>query len=75
MIVLAAGIGFLLWDIATYASLFLLVISWLLIVANKKLSYWTKVSWIVATLILPVLGPMLYFLYLLSQPNSAKAKV
>jgi hypothetical protein len=75
MIVLAAGIGFLLWDIATYTGIFLLVVSWILIVTNKKLSYWTKVSWIVITLILPVLGPVVYFLYLLAQQKSAKAKV
>jgi hypothetical protein len=69
-----AGFGSKIWVIAACTSIFLLIISWIMILSNKKLSHTAKMIWIIETGIAPIIGPLLYFVSLLIDKKDVKRK-
>jgi len=50
----------LLWQIVAGIGLVLFLISFVLIFANKELPYREKMLWLLGTLLLPIVGPILF---------------
>jgi hypothetical protein len=60
MELLTPGSG-LLFQFTVLTSLFLFILSWTIILANNRLESAKKLAWLLGTLFLPLVGPILFF--------------
>lgn len=55
------------YSIIGFIQIGLLVISWIVLIFNKKTSLANRLLWALTTLVLPFIGPCLLVIYLLNQ--------
>ena len=61
MELLSPGTGLIIWQLFTLLCTLLVIAAWVLIIRSKH-DPTTKLIWMLATLFLPILGPVLFFL-------------
>jgi hypothetical protein len=54
------GSGLVIWQILIFTNIILFVVSWLMILTTKALDSRARLSWLLGTLFLPILGPLLF---------------
>jgi cytochrome bd-type quinol oxidase subunit 2 len=60
MELLTPGIGLIVWQLVMLTALVLLLLSWILIFKDTKISRTKKVVWLLVTSMLPVVGPVVF---------------
>ena len=69
MDLLTPGLSLLMWQLAIGAVTGLAIISWIILLSTNKLDPRDRLSWLIGTLLLPILGPLLF---LIKYTNSTK---
>jgi hypothetical protein len=54
------GIGLIVWQLVMLTALVLFLLSWILIFKDTKIGRTKKVVWLLVTLMLPVVGPVVF---------------
>lgn len=69
------GIGLIFWQMVIFSGLPLFLISWIMILVTKRLDATNKLVWLIGTLFLPVIGPLLFFFRYssLKKPTNSQA--
>ncbi len=62
MELLSPGIGLILFQLVIGLQLLLLIVSWIVILINGKIDPTKKIIWLMGTLPLPIIGPLLFLL-------------
>jgi hypothetical protein len=57
---LTPEIGLLVWQILIFVMTILLVVSWIFILKTETLDSRDRLSWLLGTLFLPVIGPLIF---------------
>jgi hypothetical protein len=73
MELLTPGQGLILWQMLIVINIFLFAVSWIIILTTKVLDSRDRLSWLLATLLLPIVGPLL-FLIKLKATKKAETK-
>ncbi|WP_414693405.1 PLDc N-terminal domain-containing protein [Ohtaekwangia sp.] len=60
MELLTPGIGLLIWQVLIFVIAILFVVSWIIILRTKTLDSRDRLSWLLGTLLLPVIGPLIF---------------
>lgn len=60
MDLLTPGIGLLVWQILIFVMAILFVISWIIIFTTNTLNSGDRPSWLLGTLFLPIIGPLIF---------------
>lgn len=55
------NIGLIFWQMVTFSGIPLFLISWIMILVTKRLDGTNKLVWLIGTLFLPVIGPLIFF--------------
>jgi hypothetical protein len=74
MELLTPGIGVLLWQVLIFVIAILFVVSWIVILKTKTLDSRDRLSWLLGTLFLPIIGPLIFltkFLMTRKQKNQS----
>ncbi|WP_162427791.1 PLDc N-terminal domain-containing protein [Pontibacter pudoricolor] len=68
-------IGLIFWQMVIFSGLPLFLISWIMILVTKRLDATNKLVWLIGTLFLPVIGPLLFFFRYssLKKPTNSQA--
>ncbi|MCX2738396.1 PLDc N-terminal domain-containing protein [Pontibacter anaerobius] len=61
MELITPGIGLIFWQLMTILSIPCFMVAWLLVLFTNKLNPDQKIVWLVSTLFLPVIGPLIFF--------------
>jgi hypothetical protein len=61
MELLTPGFGLIIWQLLVILSSLLFVISWVMILTAKNLDATERLTWMLGTLLLPVIGPVIFF--------------
>ena len=69
MELLTPSIGLIIWQILFLAAIVLFIVAWIKIVTSKTMSYNSKILWMFGTLVLPLIGPIVF----LSSGHSRKS--
>jgi TRAP-type C4-dicarboxylate transport system permease small subunit len=62
MELLSPGYGLLFFQSVILISILLFTISWIIILLNNQIESTKKIVWLIATLFLPIIGPVLFFI-------------
>jgi hypothetical protein len=60
MELLTPGIGLLLWQMLIFVIAILFAVSWIVILKTKTLDSRDRLSWLLGTLFLPIIGPVIF---------------
>jgi len=60
MKLLTPGVGLLLWQVIVFVIAALFIVSWVVILKTKTLDSKDRLSWLLGTLFLPVIGPLIF---------------
>ncbi|MBJ6117311.1 PLDc N-terminal domain-containing protein [Pontibacter sp. BT310] len=58
---LTPNVGLIFWQMVIFSGLLLFLISWIMILVTSRLDGINKLIWLLGTLFLPVIGPLLFF--------------
>jgi hypothetical protein len=61
MELLTPGYGLIFWQIIVMLSSLLFVVSWVMILIDKRLDATERLTWMLGTLLLPIIGAVIYF--------------
>jgi hypothetical protein len=61
MDLLTPGTGLIIWQLLVVLSIALAALAWVKILLHEKMGTNTKLVWLVATALLPLAGPLLFF--------------
>lgn len=61
MELLIPGNGLIIWQLLTLLTIILVAVSWILILKTKSIDPTKKMIWLSGTLLVPVIGPILFF--------------
>lgn len=64
MDLLTPGIGLLIWQLFVMITVVLFVLSWIVILTTNRIAQSKKITWLLSTLLLPLVGPILFFVLL-----------
>ncbi|MFD2065665.1 PLDc N-terminal domain-containing protein [Pontibacter silvestris] len=53
--------GLIVWQTMTFLSVIVFIVSWIMILRTNKLEAIQKIAWLIGTLFLPVIGPVIFF--------------
>ncbi|MBW7465836.1 hypothetical protein ABID22_001776 [Pontibacter aydingkolensis] len=56
------GIGLIFWQTVILSGIPLFLISWIMILVTNRLDATHKIVWLIGTLFLPVIGPLIFFI-------------
>lgn len=62
MELITPGWGLLLWQVLILITIILFVASWMMILTTKTFDSRDRLSWLLGTLLLPLVGPVLFFI-------------
>ena len=62
MELVSAQIGVIIWQIVMSFHVILFMTAWTMILRNSRLNAPYKLAWMLGTLLLPVLGPVIFFM-------------
>ncbi len=61
MDLLSPGTGLIIWQLFALTCTLLFITAWVVILRSKSLDSSTKRIWMLATMLIPILGPVLFF--------------
>jgi hypothetical protein len=61
MELLAPELGLLIWQVLFTLSSLLFLVSWIVILTKENLDTTERLTWMLGTLLLPVIGPVIFF--------------
>ena len=56
------GTGLIIWQLLIFSMIILFVVSWIMILTTKAFDSKARLSWLIGTLLLPIVGPILFFI-------------
>jgi hypothetical protein len=63
MELISPGLGLIVWQMFVLLTVILFIVSWASLLTSKTLNSRNKLSWLLGTLFLPILGPILFFVF------------
>ncbi len=64
MELLTPGTGLIIWQLLVFLAVLLFLVAWIIILVSKKLDPRERLSWMLGTLFLPIVGPVIFFFQL-----------
>jgi len=61
MELVTSGLGLLFWQLIIMLTIGLFIVVWMMILISKRLEPYQKKVWMIGTLFLPVVGPLIFF--------------
>lgn len=61
MALVTPGIGLVFWQTVLMAVIPMFLIAWIMILATNRLDATQKLVWLLGTMFLPLIGPLLFF--------------
>lgn len=56
------SLGLIFWQLIMILTIGLFVVAWMMILISKRLESSQKIVWLIGTLFLPVVGPLIFFI-------------
>ncbi len=74
MELLTPGFGLLLWQVIVFGIAALFIVSWIVILKTKTLDSRDRLAWLLATLFLPVIGPLIFLTKFLMERQKNQSR-
>ena len=68
-------VGLIFWQMVIFSGIPLFLISWIMILVTNRLNSTDKLVWLIGTLFLPIIGPLLFFIKYPSLKKPANSQV